>query len=490
MNVSNAGCSPADLANMKVTVKCAAVLLWFKPLTCAGELSIWILNPVMPSFTLLSLSHASTNYFLQQVTKEKLTDGRSVPPNHRNAVAYPSTMSDSDLKEHALNSSHDFYDLLGLSSAAQESEIKRAYRKTALKYHPDKVGASNTEAIEKFHLLQIAYDVLLDENVRQLYDNARRAREEKKEREAAYEGRRRVLKEELERRESAGAAGLKRKREDAQEEEAFQRELKRLAADGARRRKEREDQLRKEARDEYEKEQNEQAEAQTSDPPRQATGAEEIDRTISLRYPTDLNISRDALSSRFSHFGQIQETVLRTKKIKIEGEKHRKEYTTAIIVYESIVGAHAAVSDFPRLAANDDTTWTVFENVNWASGKEPDCIPKTQRSKPSPAAARNDAIGDAEVPKTPLNDRIRARINGDAEPAGGGAGGLRKVPSFGSFKGTPKTATATPNKAAVASPSMEELTMIRLKNAERRRLAEKLRKEEEAEDQEAATAAS
>jgi DnaJ family protein C protein 17 len=402
--------------------------------------------------------------------------------------------ADGDLKEHALNSSHDFYDLLGVPSTANDSEIRRAYRKTALKYHPDKVGASDTAALEKFHLLQIAYDVLLESDVRQLYDNARRAREEKKEREQAYEGRRRQMKEDLERRENAGVAGLKRKREEASEEEAFQRELKRLAADGARRRREREEQLRKEAQEEFERE-NTELNGVMSNPDRASTpvkerntGSEEVDRTISLRYPADTTgssskqLGREELISRFKRFGKVEDAILRNKKLKVDGEKHRREYTTAIIVFESIVGAHAAVTDVLTLAAGPQgNDWKVFENVTWAGGKEPDCIPKTARNAtPKTDGKESNDVSTGRAPSTPILDKFK---NADA------GGGLRKVPSFGSFKGTPKSAVQTPGTTpgGVGSPSVEELTMIRLKNAERRRLAEKLRKEEaEAEAAEAA----
>lgn len=365
-----------------------------------------------------------------------------------------------DLKEHALNSSHDFYELLGISPAAAEAEIRRAYRKTALKYHPDKVG-NDTAALEKFHLLQIAYDVLSDDGVRQLYNNARRAREEKKERDQAYEGRRKNLKDELERREREGVAGLKRKREEDQEEEVFQRELRRLAADGARRRKEREEMLRREAQEEYEQ-------SQPSTPAAPRSVPEEIDRTIKLRYPADAAKvpNKEDLSQKWSKFGKIQDVVLTTKKVKVEGEKHRKEYTTALIVYESIVSAHSAVTDFPQLALRDDD-WRIFDHVNWAAGKEPDCIPKAR----APVATALQADSPHRAPVTPSMDRVRS-TPGE---------GLRKVPSFGSFKGTPKLAQPTSGGL-----SMEDATKIRLKNAERRRLAEKLRKEEEDEEGKAA----
>lgn len=377
--------------------------------------------------------------------------------------------TDGDLTEHALNSSHDFYELLGIGAAANDTEIRRAYRQTALKYHPDKVGA-DAEKLEKFHLLQSAYDVLSDSTARQVYDNARRARQEKKEREQAYEGRRRHLKEELERRESAGVAGLKRKREEDLEEEAFQRELKRLAADGARRRKEREEQLRREA-EEIERERNQSLDAETAAPDAATTdGPDDMDRTVKLRYPVDdplaKALDRDRITTRFSKFGKIDHIMLKTKKIKNDGMKHRREYNVVFIVYNSIVGAHAAVTDFPMLAAKDagdaeePVPWKFFEDVGWASGKEPECIPRQKPTTPRPDDLKKPTVEPAlrdspSIPSTPISKRSQD--------------GLRKVPSFGTFKGTPKP---------IASPSADELMLIRLKNAERRRLAEKLRQEE------------
>ena len=408
---------------------------------------------------------------------------------------------DDELKGHALNGPHDFYALLEVQPSASESDIKRAYRRTALKYHPDKVGASNTAAIEKFHLLQIAYDVLLDSEVRQLYDNARRAREEKKEREATYEGRRRQLKEELERRESAGVAGLKRKREDAAEEDAFQVELRRLAADGARRRKEREQQLRKEAQEEYTREQDEWLGKMNGDSiPTSAstpasggnTGVDDINRTITLRYPATTQapgnggeakpLDREFLISRFNRFGKVEEAVLRNKKIKVNGEKHRREYTTALVVFESVVGAHAAVMDIPDLAEKeimdnaDDVFWNVLENVGWAAGKEPDFI----SGPATPDSNGTQKLHPRELNlQTPQADPLADKTNEYLDD-----GLLRKAPSFSSFKGlnTPKSTpgVANGNGIGLGSPSVEELTMIRLKNAERKRLAEKLRKEDEA----------
>ena len=63
----------------------------------------------------------------------------------------------------------NFYDILGVSKSANANEIKRAYRKIAMKYHPDR-NPDNKEAEKKFKEAAEAYSVLSDEGKRRQYD--------------------------------------------------------------------------------------------------------------------------------------------------------------------------------------------------------------------------------------------------------------------------------------------------------------------------------
>ena len=66
-------------------------------------------------------------------------------------------------------SKRDYYDVLGVAKEASADEVKKAYHKLALKYHPDR-NPGNAEAEEKFKEAAEAYSVLSDDQKRQQYD--------------------------------------------------------------------------------------------------------------------------------------------------------------------------------------------------------------------------------------------------------------------------------------------------------------------------------
>ncbi|XP_040915734.1 dnaJ homolog subfamily C member 21 isoform X4 [Toxotes jaculatrix] len=67
------------------------------------------------------------------------------------------------------------YEILGVKRDAGDDDLKKAYRKLALKWHPDKNLENAEEAAEQFKLIQAAYDVLSDPQERAWYDNHREA---------------------------------------------------------------------------------------------------------------------------------------------------------------------------------------------------------------------------------------------------------------------------------------------------------------------------
>ncbi len=63
----------------------------------------------------------------------------------------------------------NYYEVLGVSRNASQDEIKKAYRKSALKYHPDR-NPGDAEAERQFKSISEAYEILSDENKRRIFD--------------------------------------------------------------------------------------------------------------------------------------------------------------------------------------------------------------------------------------------------------------------------------------------------------------------------------
>ncbi|KAI9796100.1 MAG: hypothetical protein M1833_006522 [Piccolia ochrophora] len=398
-------------------------------------------------------------------------------------------MPAEDLLQHA-TSDHDFYALLDVTSASSPTDIRRAYRKTALKYHPDK-NAHDPSAVEKFHLLQIAYDVLSDEAVKTAYDAARAARLAKQRQRQLFEGKRRQMMDDLERRER----GVKRDRdEEVDAEETLRREVARLAEDGKRRRREREEMLRKEALEEEQEQQDPTAAStpQKTTAPPTPTPVPEISRTLKVRWPRTSSSTPTAssLSALFSRFGPITSTfLLKDKPQRLGGSKHKTITATCVLVFASVVGAHKAVEDFPALkrGGGGGDEWKLLDSVSWAGGQEPDFSNGDATS--APATPLHHGQTDTPKQRRQRQQQVPFPFTTPRSAPSNGATSSHSTPSF-SFStpvksATPSSKPQTPSAASAlgaGSPSFEELTLIRLKKAEKKRMEEEIRRRERDEE--------
>ncbi|KAF2734501.1 DnaJ-domain-containing protein [Polyplosphaeria fusca] len=366
-----------------------------------------------------------------------------------------------DLEDVAKSTDEDFYTLLGVSHESTDAEIKRAYRQTSLKYHPDK-NPDDQAASDKFILIGIARDILLDTKLKSEYDTQRLRKKERKLENDLMDSKRRKMKEDLEARERearAGAVNLKRKRQDEMNE-AEKREdmIRRLAEDGKRRRME-EQERRKKLQEDEEKAFQAKKEAQSA---KIAPGqSPEIDRTVKVAFSKEgetASWDKEHVSKLFEKYGKIDSAVVgKDKRVKAPGEKHRKAFTSLFLVYTRIDHAYSAVLDGKR-------DFPLIESTSWA-GKEPDLT-----------SPWNGQISVPSTPKptTPHRSNFRASLGS----------------SFGSSIGTSGTPAGTPKFSfSPATHSLEEHTMMRLKrkHAEKMKLEEQIRAQEAAEDAEQRT---
>ncbi|KAH8148176.1 uncharacterized protein LAJ45_07628 [Morchella importuna] len=313
----------------------------------------------------------------------------------------PST--EADAATYATTSTTDFYTLLSIpTTETSPSALRKAFRQQSLKWHPDK--NPDPAAAETFHLLTVAYDVLSDPGTRAAYDAARNARLARKRRTEAFDVDRRRMKEDLESRER----GAKKARTEVEEaEEAFERMLGKLQKEGAELRRRREEALRAAAK-EAEVEAEEEAEAEA---PVGSTRFTELDRTLKDVVVPPLTAPR-------------------------EGEKEKK-FRTALVVFVSIVSAHAAVCEASSGGRGGELA--VFRDVTWASGKEPDLTHEVGK-------------GRSEVPEAKAGPRF-------ASFGGGGGGGA----GVGTGQGT----------------DYESITLMRMRAAEKARIEAEIRRQDE-----------
>jgi DnaJ-domain-containing protein 1 len=95
--------------------------------------------------------------------------------NRRSGRESQSTADDGVPPPPMLADEHHYYEILGVSYSADDNELRKAYRKLAAKYHPDKHRGDEPEkaeeAAEKFKRANRAYKILTDHGKRQAYND-------------------------------------------------------------------------------------------------------------------------------------------------------------------------------------------------------------------------------------------------------------------------------------------------------------------------------
>lgn len=394
-------------------------------------------------------------------------------------------MPSDDVLQHS-QSDVDYYALIGgdIHPGSTEEAIRTAYRKKALAIHPDK-RPNDPNAATAFHELQIANDVLSDPAAKEAYDRVRMGRELKKKQAEMMTGKRKRMAEDLERRESGA---FKRAKEELDAEQLLEREIARLQEDGRKRRKQMEEEIKKAVHVEV-------GEAKVEPEPRDTaplggTNVDAIHRTVKVRWvknDASKHINKDTLETIFGRFGHVDSTLVlkeKEKKTRLsDGQKVKQIIGSAAIVFSSIVSAHKAVED------KKDQGFDQFQKIEWGDGKGPDmsAFSSSTKSPPQNLPQRDIPTTPAQPPTKPrsafpgLDSNISTPVSSFKERAGipnGAQGdGLRRVPSFSSFN-VSNTPGNSPWAKGPDTPSKEEITMIRLRNAEKKRMEEKIRREE------------
>ena len=195
----------------------------------------------------------------------------------------------------------DLYALIEVEADADVKTIKKAYRKKALTCHPDK-NPDNKEAVDLFHQLSDALEVLSDEKTRAAYDNLLKARKAAELRIRQLDGKRRKLRDDLDERERN--AKVEETIAKVTEEEKLAREIRRLREEGSRLLEEEQEAMRKQIHEE-----------RFGPPPgqsREPVGVARVkvkwDRKAACQY------SRDQLEKIFSKYGNVTGVVLSEKK--------------------------------------------------------------------------------------------------------------------------------------------------------------------------------
>lgn len=361
----------------------------------------------------------------------------------------------------------NYYELLGVEQGASNDAINRAWRKLALKYHPDK-NLGNSAVITKFHQLQEAQLILTTESTRTAFDNALNAKLAKKRREEAYGRERTRLREDLEARERSAA-------QVARAEAEFAAKLESLRAETARMRQERLKDLQQE-QERKRKEYDQAASSRNGTTDDQKTAefkpdkmsseaadpyanASEEQRTLKVRILQDGSKVPKSLDEKlrghFEKFGSISAVALGRK--------------TCLIVFDNILSAEQCIES------------EMWRQIEWIKG-----VTWLSKSINNISDINDDASESAST-EGPLNESSKDLLS--KKYTNGGVNSKEPKSSKRNEKTEQKTEQETEQKTEQKteqirpikipnemSDEYERQTMMRLQEMARKRKAEQMQK--------------
>jgi len=262
----------------------------------------------------------------------------------------------------------DLYELFELTITATETEIRQAYRKKALKCHPDK-NPDNPKATQLFLELSDALLILLDPKARGVYDQTLKAREAAALRTKELDSKRRKLKEDLERREKEAKEASLQKR-PVSGEDALQFEIERLKKEGSRALLEEQENIRQEIL----KENTRNASFLQSSVPISGSALAQAPR-LKIKWKSTHAISHDRLQTVASKYGNVTALVVMKKSALVEFSSQKE------------------ADDFFNGEGNSFTLeWVskVIPNASTSSSGTSGSSGNPNLSKPAPASTRTN----------------------------------------------------------------------------------------------------
>lgn len=239
----------------------------------------------------------------------------------------------------------DYYEFLSITSDATESEIQRAYRKTNLKYHPDKFKATSEisakQAAAKLDLLQHILAVLKDPVRRAEYDSKRNRKRMLDAESEKYESERKRRVVELHKREARAAHAANSIQKPKTEDEKSSQDISNENRDKAKKIMAQRQEEQARLREAVEAQMRKDASSKLEEEPR-------LVKVMWVRQGNGLDIDEAALKEMCEAFGAVEDVkVLKDRKRRVDGRTEKIVFGIALIVFETPSAAQSAVSAGP-----------------------------------------------------------------------------------------------------------------------------------------------